>query len=99
MRCETDGRFCFFFEKTDGRWGARFGRYWYEKDKLIPVVAGQVPKLDLKKNTILPRWIQMPRIFSGGDDGSDGAGKTCPGTNNMQGCPLATNTIFSIGNP
>jgi hypothetical protein len=49
MGCETDGRFCFFFEKIDGRWGARFGRHWYEKDKLIPVVAGQVPRLGLEK--------------------------------------------------
>ncbi|OAL00305.1 hypothetical protein IQ06DRAFT_347678 [Phaeosphaeriaceae sp. SRC1lsM3a] len=46
---EADCRFCFFFEKVDERWGARLVRHWYEKDKLIPVVAGQVPKVDLKK--------------------------------------------------
>ncbi|USP82877.1 hypothetical protein yc1106_10151 [Curvularia clavata] len=51
---EADCRFCFFFEKVDGHWGARFVRHWYEKDKLIPVVAGQVPKLDMEKLNSYP---------------------------------------------
>ncbi|KAL6230899.1 hypothetical protein BDW75DRAFT_221476 [Aspergillus navahoensis] len=43
---ECDCRFCYFFEKVDGRWGARFVRHWYEKDKLIPVNPARVPKID-----------------------------------------------------
>jgi len=44
---ESDCRFIFFFQKeSDGRWLARFVRHWYEKDKLIPVNPGRVPKLD-----------------------------------------------------
>ncbi|CAG8395610.1 unnamed protein product [Penicillium salamii] len=44
---EADCRFCFFFEKDGkGRWGARFARHWYEKDKLIPVNPNRVPALD-----------------------------------------------------
>ncbi|CAK7223171.1 hypothetical protein SBRCBS47491_005114 [Sporothrix bragantina] len=46
---EADCRFCFFFEKIDGRWGARFVRHWYEKDKLIPVNPQKVPQLDEAK--------------------------------------------------
>ncbi|KAK7709587.1 hypothetical protein SLS57_008642 [Botryosphaeria dothidea] len=46
---ECDGRFCFFFEKVDGRWGARFVRHWYEKDKLIPVNPNEVPRVDKEK--------------------------------------------------
>lgn len=43
---ESDCRFCFFWEKVDGRWGARFVRHWYEKDKLIPVNPNRVPQLE-----------------------------------------------------
>lgn len=44
---ESDCRFCFFWEKDGtGKWGARFVRHWYEKDKLIPVNPCKVPKLD-----------------------------------------------------
>ncbi|CAH0024582.1 unnamed protein product, partial [Clonostachys rhizophaga] len=32
---EADCRFCFYFEKVDGKWGARLVRHWYEKDKMI----------------------------------------------------------------
>ena len=39
----------FFFEKVDGRWGARFVRHWYEKDKLLPVNPNKVPKVDQAK--------------------------------------------------
>ncbi|KAJ5215658.1 uncharacterized protein N7498_002065 [Penicillium cinerascens] len=46
---EADCRFCFFFEKVDGRWGARFVRHWYEKDKLLPVNPNKVPRLDQAK--------------------------------------------------
>ncbi|KAH7025354.1 putative pathogenesis associated protein Pep2 [Macrophomina phaseolina] len=46
---ECDSRFCFFFEKADGRWGARFVRHWYEKDRLIPVNPSKVPKVDEKR--------------------------------------------------
>ncbi|RFU80172.1 pathogenesis associated pep2 [Trichoderma arundinaceum] len=51
---ETDCRFCFFFEKIDGKWGARFVRHWYEKDKLIPVNPNKVPKLDEAKLDTYP---------------------------------------------
>lgn len=43
---EADCRFCFFFEKVDGRWGARLVRHWYEKDKVIPVNPTRVPAID-----------------------------------------------------
>ena len=43
---EADCRFCFFFEKADGRWGARLVRHWYEKDKVIPVNPARVPEID-----------------------------------------------------
>ncbi|KAH1296309.1 hypothetical protein KXV78_005101 [Aspergillus fumigatus] len=46
---EADCRFCFFFEKVDGRWAARLVRHWYEKDRLIPVIPGRFPKLDEEK--------------------------------------------------
>jgi len=46
---ECDCRFCFFFEKIEGKWGARLVRHWYEKDKLIPVNPGRVPLLDEEK--------------------------------------------------
>ncbi|TGJ86293.1 hypothetical protein E0Z10_g2463 [Xylaria hypoxylon] len=51
---EADCRFCFFFEKIDGRWGARFVRHWYEKDKLIPTQPGTQLKLDLEKLKTYP---------------------------------------------
>ncbi|KAJ5667367.1 hypothetical protein N7507_003231 [Penicillium longicatenatum] len=51
---ECDCRFCFFFEKIDGRWGARFVRHWYEKDKLIPVTPTKLPKIDDAKLASYP---------------------------------------------
>jgi SnoaL-like domain len=51
---ECDCRFCFFFEKADGRWAARFVRHWYEKDKLIPTNPAKVPKLDEDKLSSYP---------------------------------------------
>ncbi|KAJ5817853.1 hypothetical protein N7447_007861 [Penicillium robsamsonii] len=50
---EADCRFC-FFEKLDGRWGARFVRYWYEKDKLLPVIPNLVPDMDVEKLNSYP---------------------------------------------
>jgi hypothetical protein len=52
---ECDCRFCFFFEKRNGKWGAVLVRHWYEKDKLIPVDPARVPKLDEKKLESYPR--------------------------------------------
>lgn len=48
---EADCRFCFFWERMvdmagNAEWRARFVRHWYEKDKLIPVNPGKVPRLD-----------------------------------------------------
>lgn len=43
---EADCRFCFFFEKVDGRWGARLVRHWYEKDKVIPANPARYPAMD-----------------------------------------------------
>ncbi|KAI0467257.1 hypothetical protein F4859DRAFT_525905 [Xylaria cf. heliscus] len=51
---EGDCRFCFFFEKIDGRWGAKFVRHWYEKDKLIATQPGAELKLDLEKLKTYP---------------------------------------------
>ena len=51
---ESDCRFCFFFEKVDDCWGARFVRHWYEKDKLIPVNPTKVPQLDEAKLSTYP---------------------------------------------
>lgn len=46
---ESDCRFCYFWEKVDGKWGARYVRHWYEKDKLIPVNPAKVPVLNEEK--------------------------------------------------
>jgi len=48
---ESDCRFVFFWSKNPktGDWGANFVRHWYEKDKLIPVDPGRVPKIDHAK--------------------------------------------------
>ncbi|KAJ7868770.1 hypothetical protein B0H14DRAFT_2728797 [Mycena olivaceomarginata] len=52
---ESDCRFCFFFEKDSaGRWGARFVRHFYEKDKLIPVDPRHVPVIDDDKLGTFP---------------------------------------------
>ncbi|KAI0133508.1 hypothetical protein BJ170DRAFT_606506 [Xylariales sp. AK1849] len=51
---EADCRFCFFFEKLDGRWAARFVRHWYEKDKLIATNPGVFPNLDIEKLNTYP---------------------------------------------
>lgn len=51
---EADCRFCFFFEKVDGKWGARFVRHWYEKDKLIATNPSKVPQLDEAKLATYP---------------------------------------------
>ncbi|KAJ6455449.1 PEP2-like protein [Mycena sanguinolenta] len=42
--------FCMFFEKDNtGKWGARFVRHFYEKDKLIPVDPRRIPAIDDEK--------------------------------------------------
>ncbi|KAF3014449.1 hypothetical protein E8E14_008790 [Neopestalotiopsis sp. 37M] len=51
---EADCRFCFFFEKVDGKWGARFVRHWYEKDKLIATNPSKAPQLDEAKLATYP---------------------------------------------
>ncbi|KIM91178.1 hypothetical protein PILCRDRAFT_811687 [Piloderma croceum F 1598] len=51
---ESDCRFCMFFEKIDGKWGARFVRHFYEKDKLIPVDPRHIPELDDAKLAQFP---------------------------------------------
>lgn len=43
---EADCRFCFFFEKVGGRWGAQLVRHWYEKDKMIPANPARFPAVD-----------------------------------------------------
>jgi len=40
------GRFYDFLEKRDGRWGFVLRQPIYEKDRMDPVHAGEVPKLD-----------------------------------------------------
>ena len=40
------GRFFDFFEKRGGRWGLVYRQPIYEKDQMIPVVPGTVPRLD-----------------------------------------------------
>jgi hypothetical protein len=40
------GRFYDFFERRDGRWGMVLRQPIYERDRLDPVVPGQVPALD-----------------------------------------------------
>jgi hypothetical protein len=52
---ECDCRFCFFFEKREGRWGAVLVRHWYEKDKLIPVIPSKIPKLNEEKLSTYPQ--------------------------------------------
>jgi len=52
---ESDCRFCFLFEKRQGKWGAVFVRHWYEKDKLIPVDPRKVPQLDDEKLMAFPK--------------------------------------------
>lgn len=51
---EADCRFCFFFEKANGRWGARFVRHWYEKDKLLPVNPNKIPRINDEKLNSYP---------------------------------------------
>lgn len=51
---ESDCRFCFFFEKRNGKWEACYVRHWYEKDKLIPVNPRKVPYLDDAKLDMYP---------------------------------------------
>lgn len=51
---EADCRFCMFFEKREGQWGACFVRHFYEKDKLIPVDPRKVPDMDDEKLKQLP---------------------------------------------
>ncbi|WYZ39486.1 hypothetical protein EsH8_III_001400 [Colletotrichum jinshuiense] len=46
---EADCRFCFFFEKVNGRWGAQLVRHWYEKDKVIPANPAKFPNIDEEK--------------------------------------------------
>lgn len=52
---EADCRFCFFFEKIEGRWGARLVRHWYEKDKMILANPGKPsPIIDEDKLSTYP---------------------------------------------
>jgi hypothetical protein len=51
---EADCRFCFFFEKVEGIWGARLVRHWYEKDKVIPVNPTRVPEIDEERARTYP---------------------------------------------
>lgn len=51
---EADCRFCFFFEKVDGSWGARLVRHWYEKDKMIPANPSNFPQVDEEKLKTYP---------------------------------------------
>ncbi|KAK7408072.1 hypothetical protein QQX98_009787 [Neonectria punicea] len=51
---EADCRFCFFFEKVDGIWGARLVRHWYEKDKVIPTNPAKIPTIDEEKLKLYP---------------------------------------------
>jgi hypothetical protein len=51
---EADCRFCFFFEKVEGRWGARLVRHWYEKDKIIPSNPERYPRVDEEKAQAYP---------------------------------------------
>ncbi|KAJ5969303.1 hypothetical protein N7501_005551 [Penicillium viridicatum] len=37
-----------------GRWGARFVRHWYEKDKMLPVIPNQFPNIDMQKLNSYP---------------------------------------------
>ncbi|KIW04198.1 pep2-like protein [Verruconis gallopava] len=60
---ECDCRFCFFFEKADGRWGARFVRHWYEKDKLIPCNPAKIPNVDEEKLKTYPDGYKFLAYF------------------------------------
>ncbi|GAD92703.1 pathogenesis associated protein Pep2 [Paecilomyces variotii No. 5] len=60
---EADCRFCFFFEKVDGRWGARFVRHWYEKDKVIPINPAKVPTIDAAKLETYPQGYKSLAYF------------------------------------
>lgn len=51
---EADCRFCFFFEKIEGRWGARLVRHWYEKDKILPSNPARCPEVDEEKARTYP---------------------------------------------
>jgi SnoaL-like domain len=51
---EADCRFCFFWEKRNGKWGACYARHWYEKDKLIPVNPTKVPYIDSARLSMYP---------------------------------------------
>lgn len=52
---ECDCRFCMFFEKdTLGKWGARYVRHFYEKDKLIAVDPRHIPEIDDEKLNVFP---------------------------------------------
>ncbi|KAG5654848.1 hypothetical protein KAF25_002880 [Fusarium avenaceum] len=44
---EADCRFCFYFEKKDGKWGATLVRHWYEKDKMILCNPAQALQLEI----------------------------------------------------
>lgn len=47
--------FCMFFEKdAAGKWGARFVRHFYEKDKLIAVDPRHIPEIDDEKLAVFP---------------------------------------------
>lgn len=60
---ECDCRFCFFFEKVDGQWGARLVRHWYEKDKVIPVNPNRLPIIDQVKLEGYPEGYKFLAYF------------------------------------
>jgi hypothetical protein len=60
---ECDCRFCYFFEKVDGRWGARFVRHWYEKDKVIPVNPAKLPQIDEARLATYPEGYKFLAYF------------------------------------
>jgi hypothetical protein len=56
-------QFCYFFEKVDGRWGARFVRNWYKKDKVIPVNPAQLPNIDETRLATYPEGYKFFAYF------------------------------------
>lgn len=83
---ECDCRFCFFFEKVDGRWGARFVRHWYEKDKMIPVNPAKVPKIDEAKLATYPEGYKF-LAYCQEDTMAVSVIKDMPGHNRHKGTP------------
>ncbi|KAL2285580.1 hypothetical protein FJTKL_07611 [Diaporthe vaccinii] len=86
VHAEADCRFIFFFEKKEGRWGARFVRHWYEKDKLIPVNPAKVPVLDEEKLNSYPDGY---KVLAYGQEATMGVSvlKDMPGHRRHAGTP------------